>query len=96
LQTLFITALFYIRLRGNLGRGIRLPHDLILTNSKDQISELLSDHFESLAGSLETKALRGSNAAIYSIGDQPDDLAEDKARLVVNRHLAHVLHFLMA
>lgn len=85
-------------LRGSLGRGIRLPHDLFLTNSRDQIKGLLSDKFERLAGMNETETLRQTQSAIYNISDQPNDLAkhDDKVRQFLELQLRHVQLFLTA
>lgn len=98
MKTLFITALFHIKLRGILGRGIRLPNDLILTNSPEQISKLLSSNFERLVGLIETSALRGSNAAIYCVSDHSHAFpkTEGEARRLLNERLAQAHLFLLA
>jgi hypothetical protein len=98
MKVLFITKLFHIRLPGALGRGIRLPFGLILTNDRDQIRKLLSENFELLAGQLETSALREANAAIYSITEHPQGSLqkEDEVRRFLNSQLGRVQMFLQA
>ena len=98
LKVLFITALFHIRLPGALGRGIRLPFDLILTNDREQIAKLLSTNFELLAGQIETSALRKAHAAIYSVTDHPQESLqkEDQVRSFLNAQLGRVQLFLLA
>src|SRR5205807_607489 len=93
-----ITALDNIRLSGEIGRGIRLPHDLILTNDRERIGKLLSETFELAAGQIETSALRNAAAAIYSLTDY-DNLPfqnEIEARDFLNVQLARVLLFLLS
>jgi hypothetical protein len=98
MKVLFITKLFHIRLPGALGRGIRLPFGLILTNDRDQIRKLLSENFELLAGQLETSALREANAAIYRITEHPQGSLqkEDEVRRFLNGQLGRVQMFLQA
>lgn len=98
LKILFITALFHIRLPDALGRGIRLPFDLILTNDRDRVSKLLSTNFERLVGLIETSALRKSNAAIYSVTEHPQGSMqkEDEVRRFLNGQLGRVQLFLLA
>ena len=97
LKVLFITALDKIRVSGVLGRGVRLPFDLILTNDSDQIKNLLSEPFEAAAGQIETLALKNANAAIYSITEQAQSsLPKDDAIRFLNLQLGRVQIFLGA
>ena len=95
-KTLFIIAIFNMNLRGRLGRGIRLPNGLILTNSQEQVSELLSASFEKLVGIIESETLRRADAAIYCIADQQDPFPENEAKDVLVKRLGEVNLFLLA
>lgn len=98
MKTLFIMALFDINLRGSIGRGIRLPDDMILTNDRDQVGRLLSANFEGLVGKLEMTALRRSNAVIYCVSDYPDLLSarEDEIQRILRARTLQVNLFLMS
>ena len=98
MKTLFITAVFHMKLRGALGRGIRLPNGLILTNSQEEVGKLLSTNFERLVGQIEANTLRHANAVIYSITEQPQSFPKsgDEAPHLLNKHLGNVLLFLLA
>jgi hypothetical protein len=87
-----------MRLSGSLGRGIRLPFDLILTNDKDQTRKLLSETFELLAGQIETSALRKASAVIYSVTEhsQASFQKEDEVIRFLNAQLGRVQIFLSA
>lgn len=97
MKVLFVTAIFNMNLRGLLGRGIQLPHGLLLTNDPAQIVRHLSHKFEVLAGQIETDALRTSQAAIYSVFDQPETMLadQDEARRCINAKLEAVLLYLL-
>ena len=98
MKSLFITALTYIRLPGALGRGIRLPSDLILTNDRALIGELLSPRFELIVGHLEASALRNAHAVVYSIKEYPDKELQDpqNARLLLINSMRSVQTFLQS
>jgi hypothetical protein len=97
MKTLFLTALFHITLPGMLGRGIRLPDELILTNARDQVEKLLSTNFERLVGTIEAGALRDSNCSIFCLTDHSHDFPKDEeeARQLLDERLRQVHLFLL-
>ena len=98
MKSLFIAALYNLKLKGRLGRGIRLSDILFLTNDSKLISPLLSANFERITGLSETETLRHANSVIYAITEHPSvaDLTSDEAKNFLNRKLSLLQFFLMS
>ena len=98
MKSLFVAALYNFKLKGSLGRGIRLSETLFLTNDSKIIIPLLSPNFERIVGLSETNTLGKADSVIYGIKEHPsiDDMISDDAFNFLNSQLSLLQLFLMS
>src|SRR2546425_6859692 len=62
---LFVAALLRVRIKEDLGKGILVGRNVRLTNNRKFIAELLTTHFQTMVGVLESRALLNANAVLF-------------------------------
>jgi hypothetical protein len=66
---LYITAIYNLKISGDLGKGINIRGGIYLTNNKNFVSSLLTDSLLQAIGNLEFQALLDAEAVFYKMSD---------------------------
>ena len=69
MQTLFISAAFNLKIKGDLGKGINMVGDIKLTNNSEFMFNTLTPTLFEAAGLLEFNELLKAEAIFYQIVD---------------------------
>jgi len=72
MQTLFISAAFNLRIKGDLGKGINMVGDIKLTNNSEFMFNTLTPMLYEAVGRLEFNELLKADAIFYKIVDVAD------------------------
>ncbi|WP_018342597.1 HEPN domain-containing protein [Cytophaga aurantiaca] len=92
-RVLYITAIFNLKILGDLGEGINIRGGIYLTNNKSHIYSLMTDKLHNAIGNIEYNALLDANAVFYKIShdeisfENADDFLCDflvNCRMIIN------------
>jgi hypothetical protein len=86
-KILYLSALNFLAISGDLGRGLRLWSDLFLTNDSDRVKGLMTEPFKEAAGKLEVGVLSRCNAAVF----QTKEVAGSMTRAEGMNHLNEMM-----
>jgi hypothetical protein len=67
---LYIAAMLRVRVKEDLGKGILVGRDIRLTNNGKVISDLLTAHFQTMVGVLESRALLNASAVLFTATEE--------------------------
>lgn len=79
----FITALQFLTVAGDLGRGDKIDETTFITNNKDQINSLIPNEIVPIIGIMETDSIKNSPVVVYSNEEIDEEIEPEK--FVINK-----------